>query len=75
MIETKKKPTSGKEIERRFLTWLRHYYESLILARPDDNVLSRKLDCVIFLMETSRTRYEKENNFSQGSTGLHENGI
>jgi hypothetical protein len=75
MIETLKKPTSGKEIELRFLNWLRNYYKSLILARPDDNMLSRKLDCVIFLMETNRTRHEKENNFSQGSTGLHENGI
>ena len=40
---------SGREAERRMLRWLRNYYSSLIMARPYDEKLSRKLDCIEFL--------------------------
>jgi hypothetical protein len=51
----KKKETkntlSGREIERKFLRWLHHYYISLAEARPLDETLSRKVDCINYLRE------------------------
>lgn len=70
-----RQPYDGRQIERRLLHWLHNYYLSLTAARPFDDLLSRKLDCVNFLIESNRTRYAKKDNTPQSSAGLHENGI
>ena len=68
-----KENSMKKWIEKRLLNILRSLYERQI-SEEFDSKLSQKLDTIIFLIETNRTRYE-QNDSTQSSAGLSQNGI